>query len=377
MPNDAELARTGLSFKNAFCNTAMCSPSRATLLTGRYPAQHRVTLTLTHGDLFPDPRNGLAAVKTLVEILREPGAPRRKAVERFARGILRLGPKSGDEPVLPPEVPNLAQLLGQVGYHAAYKGKWHLTHPLDVGSNAAALLGGWSERDAERLERDYGFADWEPPDAGENAKAEHFGGGNAGPLGLGWDEVYARQAEEWLRHEDLPQPFCLVVSLINPHDVLGYPAAWQKGGYAPAEFRQLGVGLPPTIDEDLRDKPSVHTLMRLGMTAYLGPLHDRERQLDYVNFYAYLHGVVDGQIGRILLALGDPGDPTSLRSRTVIVRVSDHGEMGLSHGGLRQKMFNAYEETMNVPLIVSNSALFSEPAGGKRSRRQGAFAAAT
>lgn len=52
MPNDAELARTGLSFKNAFCNTAMCSPSRATLLTGRYPAQHRVTLTLTHGDLF-------------------------------------------------------------------------------------------------------------------------------------------------------------------------------------------------------------------------------------------------------------------------------------------------------------------------------------
>ena len=36
MPNDAELARTGVSFQNAFCNTAMCSPSRASLFTGRY-----------------------------------------------------------------------------------------------------------------------------------------------------------------------------------------------------------------------------------------------------------------------------------------------------------------------------------------------------
>jgi arylsulfatase A-like enzyme len=42
----------------------------------------------------------------------------------------------------------------------------------------------------------------------------------------------------------------------------------------------------------------------------------------------------------------------------VIVRTSDHGEMGLSHGGLRQKMFNAYEETLHVPLVVSNPVLF-------------------
>jgi arylsulfatase A-like enzyme len=52
-PNDAELERTGLAFRNAFCNTAMCSPSRATLLTSQYPAQHGVTLTLTTGDLRP------------------------------------------------------------------------------------------------------------------------------------------------------------------------------------------------------------------------------------------------------------------------------------------------------------------------------------
>ena len=79
-----------------------------------------------------------------------------------------------------------------------------------------------------------------------------------------------------------------------------------------------------------------------------------------MNFYAYLHGVVDEKVGRLLRALGDAGDPRSLRSRTVIARISDHGEMGLSHGGLRQKMFNAYEETIRVPLVFSNPFLFPE-----------------
>ena len=46
---------------------------------------------------------------------------------------------------------------------------------------------------------------------------------------------------------------------------------------------------------------------------------------------------------------------------TVIVRMSDHGEMGMSHGGLRQKVFNAYEETLRVPLVISNPLLFPEP----------------
>ena len=36
--------------------------------------------------------------------------------------------------------------------------------------------------------------------------------------------------------------------------------------------------------------------------------------------------------------------------------------MGLSHGGLRQKMFNAYEETIRVPLVLSNPLLFARAA---------------
>ncbi len=353
MPNDAELARSGLRFTQAFCNTAMCSPSRATLLTSRFPAEHGVELTLTAADLRPDPRNAAAVAATMAKILKRSEAPARRVLVQFARGALRLGRRSGGEPALPGTMPNLATLLRAAGYTVAYKGKWHLTHPT---GGRDGLLGGWTQRDAEQIAA-LGFGEWEPPDAGENAKAAHFGGGNAA-----WDRVYAGQAERWLAQPHLPEPFCLVVSLVNPHDVLGYPAAHRAGGYAEAEFRDLGVQLPPTLGEDLRTKPAVHSLMRMGMAAYLGPLRDRRAQLDYVNFYAYLHRIVDREIGRLVARLGDPGDPRSLRSRTVVVRCSDHGEMGLSHGGLRQKMFNVYEETINVPLTFSNPVLFPQPA---------------
>jgi choline-sulfatase len=357
MPNEAELARTGLTFTNAFCNTAMCSPSRATLLSGRYPAEHGVKLTLTAADLHPDPRNAPAVTATTAGILRRSEAPAGRVLTQFARGALRLGPRAGNEPVLPTGIANLATLLREAGYEVGYKGKWHLTHPSGNGD----LLSGWSEHDATRIERDYGFADWEAPDAGENAKAEHFGGGNAGD-GAGWDEVYTAQAERWLQGPDLQEPFCLVVSLVNPHDVLGYPASYLRGGYAADEFRDLGVELPATLDEDLGTKPAVHALARMGMTAYLGPLSNRRAQLDYVNFYAHLHRAVDRKVGRLLAALGSAEDPGSLRARTVVVRCSDHGEMGLAHGGLRQKMFNVYEETINVPLVLSSPALFGRPA---------------
>jgi len=349
-PADAELRRTGVSFDQAFIATCMCSPSRASFLTGTFPSRHGVNLTLTYGDLWPDPANIPDAVRTAGRLLASGDTGRARLLRAFARSSLRLGPKSGREPELPTAVPTIARMLRARGYEVVLKGKWHLTKPVDGHEFGPA--------DSERLERDYGFAGWEPFDAGGTAKAHHFGGGTAGNSGEGWDEDYTRQALSWLGRADLPEPFCLIVSLVNPHDVLGYPGSYQEGGYDPSEFRDLGVELPQTVDENLHAKPGVQALAQLGQSSYLGALHGERERLDYVNFYAHLHRLVDQKLGRIVGALGDAGDPGSLRARTMIVRFSDHGELGLAHGGLRQKMFNAYEETLRVPLVVSNPVLF-------------------
>jgi choline-sulfatase len=353
MPNDAELRRTGMSFTRAFIASSMCSPSRASLFTGTYPSRHGVKLTMTRGDLFPDPKNLRGVVQTAAGLGIRGEVPRRRLGVAFGRGALRLGPKSGNEPQLRQGTATLGTLLRERGYHVVFKGKWHLSKPVRGDD--------WSEADTARLERDWGFADWEPPDAGGDAKPATFGGGRAGTTGEGWDEDYTRQMESWLARSDLPEPFCLIFSLVNPHDVLGYPSSYVAGGYDAREFDDIRVPLPATVDEDLRDKPTVQALMKLGQASYLGALRGRAQQQRYADFYAHLHRVVDAKVGRLLAALGDPADPGSLRARTVIVRTSDHGEMAMSHGGLRQKMFNAYEETLRVPMVVSSPALFPEP----------------
>ena len=74
----------------------------------------------------------------------------------------------------------------------------------------------------------------------------------------------------------------------------------------------------------------------------------------YVNFYANLQKWVDQHLVQLL----DLMDEMKLTNDTVVIRTSDHGETGLSHGGLRQKCFNMYEESVKVPLVISNPILF-------------------
>lgn len=353
-PADAEIARTGVSFTQASVASCMCSPSRASLLTGRWPAEHGVTLTLTQGGARTQPKNAPFALRAAVgSVLREELAPG-EALRTLAKGATRKADGGEGENELDPDTPNLATVLERAGYRTVLKGKWHLTQPVEGGE--------WSERDSERLADEYGLHGWEPPDAGENLEPSHFGGGTyAGREKLGYDEDFARQVERFLA-DPPPEPWALIASLVNPHDVLAYPSTFEEGGYSSEDWADLeGIELPPSVHENLSNKPTAHALMRIGQASFIGPVGDDGGKLDYCRFYVHLHRLADEKVARMLAALGDPDDDSSLRSRTVIVRTSDHGEMGMSHGGQRQKMFNAYEETVNVPLVVSNPVLFTEP----------------
>jgi arylsulfatase A-like enzyme len=304
----ARLLRHGVSFENATCNTAMCSPSRATFLTGLMPAQHGVTDTLT-GD----------------------------------------GPFSCTERELSRDLPNLATMLRAGGYDVHYRGKWHLSKGIDGAFDATA----------DDLAA-YGFDGWVPPDAGGDTHPPNFGGGRADH-----DARYIEQALSFL-HERATRaggspPFCLVVSLVNPHDLLAFPRRWEDD-YT-VEDLEGDVGLPSSFDEDLTDnyKPTAHALLLPAIDRAVGKFDSRREQIQYVNFYANLVERIDRQLAPIIDCFYErDGRPTTLGEQTVIMRFSDHGEMGLAHGGLRQKAFNVYEESLRVPLIISNPVLVPE-----------------
>ena len=307
LPGMTRLRQHGLSFNRAFCTSCMCSPSRASLFTGYFPAQHGVVDTLSFGTGF-----------------------------------------SADEPVLPRALPNMATVFEAAGYDVAYKGKWHLSKPLGDPADPEA----WKPADIAT----YGFDRWDPPDAGENREISQFGGGDAdndGRIMRGRGD--AADGEEgvlqYLRSiAPGRQPFFLVVSLVNPHDVLAYPRIWQDGGYDSDPWLDGEIGLPPTVDEDLATKPAAQRWFNSWLNLGLGPLRDEVEQRNYVNFYANLMKAADAALVEVL----DTLDETGLLEDTLIVRTSDHGEMGMAHGGMRQKSFNVYEESLRVRTQSSN-----------------------
>jgi arylsulfatase A-like enzyme len=74
-PNIDRMAREGVRFTNAFANNAVCSPTRATYLTGLTPSQHGVHRYLTKGRLQVGPQASytLANFTTLPEVLHREG----------------------------------------------------------------------------------------------------------------------------------------------------------------------------------------------------------------------------------------------------------------------------------------------------------------
>lgn len=309
LPGLTRLKRHGLSFENAFTNACMCSPARTTLMTGFFPAQHGVKYTL------------------------EEDMP----ASEYPQVELGLG------------FANLSSVMSAAGYATVYKGKWHLSKMQGAQ---------WQPSDVGR----YGFGRWNPPDAGANQELSEAGGGSVNNDGRfmdsqGTPEAGTEGALEYLSGQAAKeQPFCMVISLVNPHDVLFYPNTYEEGGYNKS-WLEGAIRPPATVGESLASKPRVQKEFLEIFNAGGGKISTPEMQRKYLNFYGNLMKSSDDYLVNVLDAL----EASGLLENTLIVRTSDHGEMGLAHGGLRQKNFNVYEESQRVPLVYSNPRLFKAP----------------
>lgn len=102
-PNLERLAKRGMTFTRAYANSPLCSPTRASILTGQTPARHGSTAPAHH-----------QARVRLKPTVKSPGPPGTKALQ--AETVTRLHT----------EYPTLGKQLKQAGYATGHFGKWHL-----------------------------------------------------------------------------------------------------------------------------------------------------------------------------------------------------------------------------------------------------------
>ena len=303
LPAHRRLRADGLSFDRYFTHASPCSPSRASLYTGRYLADHGVVDNVS----FPT------------------------------------------HTALSPDIDTIGSLLAARGYRSSYLGKWHLSHgeSPDMAS--------------------HGYLDWQGNDV-------HFTG-NAW-TGRYFDPVITGQACEWLRSHGNSGPWFLTVALVNPHDIMWFPA--DHSSYQaehpeiaaaldfirrmrlgdlpvsppPEDYPRLFDRLPENFDDDLHTKPEVQRAWRhvRNREHWVGDIDadDHETWLRGLDYYAWLHSELDRSLSRLLAVLDELG----LYERTVIAYTSDHGDACGSHG-LRAKLPCVYDEVMGVPLIVT------------------------
>jgi choline-sulfatase len=319
LPGLTRLKQNGLSFENAFTNACMCSPARSTFFSGYFPAQHGVKYTLEEN---------------------------------------MTNPRRNPQVQLPVDLKNVATVMSAAGFsHVVYKGKWHCSKPAPGTDFVPADLA------------KYGFERWDPPDAGANQDKCQAGGGTANndrrfmlgapypPCGMSGGSPGESQegvVEYLTLHAKKQQPFFLVVSLVNPHDVLSYPNNYIEFGYDDSVL--VGdIEIPKTVHEDLSTKPTAQFQFWL-ITQLLGVLDTPEKKRNYLNFYGNLMKASDNYLVQMLDLL----EEINLLEKTLIIRTADHGEMGLTHHGQRQKNFNFYEESTRVPLVYSNPKLYKQ-----------------
>ncbi len=293
-PIQDRLAREGMRFENFFCTSPVCSPARATLLTGRIPSQHGVHDWIRTGNL--DDPNGTFTWGGVAD----------RAIEYLAG------------------IPAYTDFLAARGYACGMCGKWHLGDAIHPQKSFAWWFphawGGGPYYGAPLVRNGVPYR--EPryvTDAITEGALEFLDWWERGPHASG-------------------QPFYLSVHYTAPH------SPWDRDNH-PRElydsYRQ-GCAFISTPDEPPHpwQVPSE-------------PSGTGERRKDLLSGYFSAITAMDTGIGRILEAVESRG----IRKNTLVVFTSDNG-MNMGHHGIWGKgdgtfPLNMYDTSVKVPLIVS------------------------
>jgi arylsulfatase A-like enzyme len=262
------------------------------------------------------------------------------------------------------ELPTIGDMLRNVGYYTAYKGKWHLTKDFETVNK----LGAPSKIFTAEMDA-YGFSDY----FGIGDIIAHTRGGYL------HDGITSAMSISWLRSKgrDLAaegKPWFLAVNFVNPHDVMFYdtdgPGTTLQGRHGichvardpkdPLYAKEWDFKLPASYRQplDAPGRPPAHAEFLRSHDAMVGQIPNEDvRWRRRHNYYLNCIRDADRNIEAVLAEL----DASGLADRTIVILTSDHGDMDGYHR-LHAKGAVAYREQNNVPLIIAHPGV----AGGRQ-----------
>lgn len=307
-PNIDRLIGEGVAFERAYCQSPVCTPSRASFLTGRYARTSRCR------------QNGQA---------------------------------------MPPDEILVSKLFADAGYRCGLAGKLHL----------ASCSEGKVETRIDDGYHDFHWSHHPQPDWPENAYTQWLTS-----KGKTWEELYGGPSTNYVKHgipaehhqttwcaektiefltENQGSPWFFSFNCFAPHHPFDPPAEYLER-YDPDEMPlpKIGPGDPNT-------KPHFQQLDSEWAHNSPGEFHtgamtDQDRREVCAAYYAMCEHI-DDEVGRILTAL----DETGQRDNTIVIFMSDHGEM-LGDHGIYYKGPHFYEEAVRVPLVLRWPGQFKE-----------------
>ena len=297
-PNLDRLARAGALFERCYSPSPICTPTRASLLTGKHVPGHGVyklhDVLAEDEVLLPDRLRAMGYETTLVGKLHVSGLWE-EAVHRH--------PHDGFE-----------------HYH------WCIDPGLNFDSPFNAYARWVRDKDPvfyERLKR-------------EGKSLHHF------PAALHFSTWAAETTIERIRGRDSKRPFFALMSLFDPHDpYYDHPVeaadAVDVAAIAPPQVLPEDPAMPDGVR---REHEKSQDLLRRML--------EQEEDIRGLRkgYYASI-AFLDAQIGRVLNCLDEQG----LTDQTLVIFVSDHGDM-LFDRGLFSKGGFFYDPSIRVPLLM-------------------------
>jgi arylsulfatase A-like enzyme len=335
-PTVDRLVGEGVAFTNAYCQSPICTPSRASFMTGRYPASHHVN------------RNG--------------------------------------NPHFPLEEVLVTRLLADGGYDCGLIGKQHLSRANILEKrpeNDGYRMYKWSHHPYPDWEEGHAYADWLTAQ-GVDPQELYAGLTSPGP-GVPTElhqTTWCSEAAIDFINEDRDGPWMLNINVFDPHPPFDPPqeyldkydpAAMPPPLFQPSDIehqkrmsaldQQMKAAIDPTtasptlnVESETDDHQSSIINNQSGGDSRFRAPTDFDAAMIKACYYAMIE-LVDDQLARIIEAL----KAADLYDNTLIIFTSDHGEM-LGDHGLAYKGCRFFEGLIHVPMVISWPAVIQPQA---------------